>query len=177
MKAYFCLNDYELIYLILENNQIAERLIYDKYQPFIKAKIRKFNIDYYFYDEYLQEGNLTLFKAIRTFNFNMDNKFLTYFDCLLHHHFINCVKSRKMQIEKFEYKETDYVCNPNFLEEQAFEYEITRIEKELISNLEKNIFKDYFIQGLKINYIETKYHYNTKQIYNAIRRIKEKLRR
>lgn len=175
MRRMYSLNDYELLYLILEKNPCAEGLIYKKYQPFIKAKIRKFNVISYFYDEYLQEGNIALFRAIKTFNLDRNNKFLTYFDRILNNQFINCMRSKQMKIESYENCEYNGTYEPKFLEEMILEYEVNNMRKKLNSVLEDVVFTDYFVNGCSVKYICKKYKYDAKQIYNAIRRIREKM--
>ena len=55
-------SDYELLYLISENNEDAKKLFYEKYKPIIEMKVKKY-ISYvesrgYDYNDLVQEGKI-----------------------------------------------------------------------------------------------------------------------
>ena len=75
-------NDYELLYLISENNEEAKELFYRKYKPIIEVKARKF-VKYveskgYDYNDLIQEGMIGLSKAIKDFSEQKDVQFTTF---------------------------------------------------------------------------------------------------
>ena len=75
-------NDYELLYLISENNEEAKELFYSKYKPIIESKAKKF-IKYveskgYDYNDLIQEGMIGLSKAIKDFSEQKDVQFITF---------------------------------------------------------------------------------------------------
>ncbi len=79
MKKY---NDFELIYLIKEESDIALDIMFEKYEPLIK----KICSHYFFcyqnikidYDDLLQEGRIGLFKAIKGYDSSQNVLFYTF---------------------------------------------------------------------------------------------------
>ena len=61
-------NDYELLYLMNEFDEEAERILFEKYTNLIKAKIRKFKVKSRYKDDFMQEGYYMLMIAIRTYD-------------------------------------------------------------------------------------------------------------
>ena len=75
-------NDYELLYLISENNEDAKELFYKKYKPIIEMKARKFTkyveSNGYDYNDLVQEGMIGLSKAIKDYSEQKDVQFTTF---------------------------------------------------------------------------------------------------
>ena len=75
-------NDYELLYLISENNEDAKELFYSKYKPIIEMKARKFTkyveSKGYDYNDLVQEGMIGLSKAIKDYSEQKDVQFITF---------------------------------------------------------------------------------------------------
>lgn len=76
------LNDYEILYLIKENDFNDYEIIYEKYRPLIykialkyKNTCKSFG---YELDDLMQVGYLALFKSVKTFHYECDNTFYTY---------------------------------------------------------------------------------------------------
>lgn len=176
MNPLFKINDYELLYLIRENNSVATNIMYQKYRPFIYTKIRKYNLNYDI-DEYTQEGYIALYKAIKTFSENSRTRFFTYFDVILKNHLINCLRRNKKIIEvnsDFVYSYEDQ--NTNILSEVIYDYNTFEILEVLSSKMEREVFIYYFVKDYSIDLIEKTLGITAKQIYNTIRRIREKMK-
>ena len=65
-------NDYELAYLVSENNEDAKEIFYKKYKPIIEIKARKFK-NYaesrgYDFNDLVQEGMMGLAQAMRDYS-------------------------------------------------------------------------------------------------------------
>jgi RNA polymerase sporulation-specific sigma factor len=75
-------NDYELLYLISENNEDAKELFYKKYRPIIELKARKYTkyaeSKGYDYNDLVQEGMIGLSKAIKDYSEQKDVQFITF---------------------------------------------------------------------------------------------------
>lgn len=75
-------NDYELLYLISENNEEAKELFYSKYKPIIELKAKKFTkyvqSKGYDYNDLVQEGMIGLSKAIKDYSEKKDVQFITF---------------------------------------------------------------------------------------------------
>lgn len=82
---YKCVNDYELIYMIRENDEDTSDFLFNKYSSIIK----KISSKYFLYakdrgvefDDLIQEGYVGLSSAVNSFKDNMDSTFYT-FACL-----------------------------------------------------------------------------------------------
>lgn len=76
------INDYEVIYMIKENNsEEAEQTIYSKYLPVIKKVAQKYYSKICMtsdFEDLLQEGYIGLSKAIKSFTDNYDVLFYTF---------------------------------------------------------------------------------------------------
>ena len=75
-------NDFELLYLISENNEDAKKLFYEKYKPIIEMKVKKY-ISYvesrgYDYNDLVQEGMIGLSRAITDYKTQKDVQFNTF---------------------------------------------------------------------------------------------------
>ena len=82
MKEYNDLNDYELMYMVSENDEYAKDLMYDKYKPLIVNMACKYyqigkrmGLEI---DDFIQEGYYGLFKALSNFSESKDCLFYTY---------------------------------------------------------------------------------------------------
>ena len=100
MDYYKELNDYELLDLILENNEQAKELLIKKYMPIVKhiaIKNYKNNKNQGLeLDDLIQEGIYAIFKAIETYKINKNIKFCTYVTaCIKRNIQTSCLKSKK----------------------------------------------------------------------------------
>lgn len=82
MGMYKDLNDYEIMYLVEENDDIANELLFEKYRPIIlniaikyKEEAKKYGLEL---DDLIQEGYVGLYNAMKTYNQNKDSLFYTY---------------------------------------------------------------------------------------------------
>ena len=79
---YYDENDYELLYLIAEENEEAKEIFYEKYRPVVEMKAKKYHsyIKNKGYDinDLVQEGMIGLSRAITDFENNKNVKFKTF---------------------------------------------------------------------------------------------------
>ena len=74
-------NDYELIYLIRMNIDEAKDILFWKYSFLIKSRIYRLGVPKIFWDDYYQEGCLTLHRAIKIFDENSMMTFTNFLRC------------------------------------------------------------------------------------------------
>jgi RNA polymerase sporulation-specific sigma factor len=73
---YKIMNDYELVYLIrTQKDSIAFDFLFQKYKKFIWKYIHFMHIEYKEQDDFFQEGILTLYKAVETFDESRNKTF------------------------------------------------------------------------------------------------------
>ncbi len=82
MQNYSQYNDYELVYMVQEENENAYQILYDKYQPLLRqiasrffSTYRHFGVEY---DDLYQEANLALTKAIHAYQVSSNTLFYTF---------------------------------------------------------------------------------------------------
>lgn len=165
-------NDHELLYLISEGNDDAKEIMFNKYLFLIKTKINSFNVQRSEIDDYLQEGLITLNKAIKLYKVDSKMSFTNYFDLLLKRRFIDLY--RKDKTYNFKNSLTEEV---DCLMETDAEFYIPDLDYECLSEFEKIVFNLKFNNALLPEDIAKKLDITLKQVYNATERIKQKLRK
>ena len=75
-------NDYELIYMIRENDDSSQNILFEKYQPIIRKFANDFYMRYksngYDYEDFLQEATIEFQKALLSFDDSKDNLFYSF---------------------------------------------------------------------------------------------------
>ena len=110
-------NDYELLDLIFENDEIAYDIMLKKYKPVIYGKALEYynyfrdnNYDGFTFDDFLQEGIITFNHTIKKFDVNKGSLFYSFLlVCLTSSFNIMCrnifaIKNRPL----LKYQELDY---------------------------------------------------------------------
>jgi len=94
-------NDYELVDLIAESNEDAEKIIYEKYRPLVIAKAKKFyplvknkGVDM---NDLIQEGYIGLSQALHDYKDNRDAQFKTFASLCIEREIISLVKKLTRQ--------------------------------------------------------------------------------
>ena len=104
MNNYLDLNDYELLYLVSENDEEANNIIYEKYKPLIRSLALK----YYSMsknsglelDDFLQEGYYGLYLALNNYTDNKDCLFYTYLNVVINSKMSNLIIKSKTNKNK-----------------------------------------------------------------------------
>jgi RNA polymerase sporulation-specific sigma factor len=161
-------NDYELLYLMDEFDEVAEKIFYEKYTNLIKNRIYKFKIKDRYKEDFLQEGLYMLFIAIRTYNDNYGKSFNKYFDLILKRKFIQIISREKNYFYQVDLKnDVDYLSeNEEFIYEDNSSFTI--MEQKDYGYLKKNYRQKDISKVLECD---------IKSVYNCICRIKTKLKK
>lgn len=188
-------NDYELVSMIAEADEDAEKIIYEKYKPLIIQTAKKY-IPYFQNKgveiaDLIQEGYIGLSEAIKNFKDNKDAKFSTFAVLCVerqlksylttanrqkHHYLNNSIslyeKSESPLIEILASDEQNpihYVVNKdnikNILNELYSKF--TDIEKQVFELKMANFSNNEIAEILDLTY---------KQIDNTTQRIKQKVK-
>ncbi|MFA5470533.1 MAG: sigma-70 family RNA polymerase sigma factor [Acholeplasmataceae bacterium] len=164
---YKIMNDFELVYLIkTQEDSVAFDFLYQKYQKFIWKCIHLLNIDQKEQEDFFQEGILILYKAAQTFDESKNKTFTRYFELILKRHFYQMIS----KLPKYLLYE-----DSNFME--CFAYYESEDPWDFIKNcseFEQQIYQAYFIEKQAVKRISKNLCCDSKKIYNAIFRIKEK---
>lgn len=192
-------NDQELLYLVAENNEVADNILYEKYKPIIDIKVKKFitrakkiGLEY---NDLFQEGMLGLSEAIKAYKDNKDATFSTFASMCIERQLYSLLSSSNRKKHAFlnescsldnEVSDTgktlmDMLFNENLdpsmmveVEEQK-EQLYGKLQSEF-SSFEKEVFK-LKMQGLGYKEIANKLNKSYKSIDTAIQRIKVKIRK
>ncbi|MBQ1495745.1 MAG: sigma-70 family RNA polymerase sigma factor [Bacilli bacterium] len=197
-KSYNNENDYELLYLVSENNDEARDIFYNKYENIIKIKALKYKKYVesmgYDYNDILQEGRLGLTNAINSFKEHKDVKFYTFANLCIDRQlatFIRDISRDKHKLLNTSISldsTTNSVGRPLteiILDEKNVDPELSFIEAEekeelynkideLLTNSEKDVF-DLRVQGFSYKEIASILDITPKAVDGTISRIKNKL--
>lgn len=167
-------NDYELLYLIYEKDDLALEIMYHKYIPLIKSRISAFKIKPWNYEDFFQEGLLVLNKAIQTYRPDINKTFTKYFDLILQRRFIQILRK-----ESHHFYQVDLVGAGEYLMENTpvrySEYADDILNQCYFSEFESQVLA-YVKEGLKSREIAKIMECNVKKVYDATDRIKKKIK-
>lgn len=161
------MNDYELIYLIRgEHDEVALEFIFKKYNRFIWKMVHLFPVQEKEKEDLHQEGLCMLLTAINTFDEKRGKTFTKYFELILRRHLYKQVKKIPNYIL---FDNTDFCKGTVYIEEEM-------TPPGGLSKLETIVFDMYFINQGDITSISENLNITKKQTYNAIFRIRDKLK-
>ena len=154
-------NDYEVIYMIRENDEDSEKLMYEKYSPLLYKYVNK----YYSlvshritYEDLVQETRIALDNAIKTFNENSDVLFYTYVSICIERHLLTYC--RNVNSNKH------YILNNSVLDEFIEEKYVNDMScLDILINNENFISMKNKLSFIDSNIFELKYNGFT---YNEI---------
>ena len=190
-------NDYELLYLISENNEEAKDLFYKKYKPIIELKAKKF-VKYaeskgYDYNDLVQEGMIGLSKAIKDFSDQKDVQFTTFANICIERQMFSFLRNigtgrHKILNESISFDTTTNSYGKpliNLLDDKNINPETTFIEseeKETLYNDIVSVLKDIEIEifdlranGFSYKEISNILNITEKSVGKHIERIKDKI--
>lgn len=169
LKYYY--NDYELLYLIKDNNERALDIMMEKYKPLIWRVILNLRIDPFFHDDYFQEGLICLYRSIYLFNDRYNKTFTRFFELVWQRRAFTLKNSDKLMYEHVDSYDS-FAVNCFVLEEMVQEYKIS-LRYDKFNDIDKEIYSMYFDDNFSIDYIDKKLHIGKKKIYNSIEKIKK----
>lgn len=184
--------DEELIQLIKDGNEQAERCLFKRYSFIVKRISSSFFIIGGSLDDLFQEAMIGLIKAMNGYDENFGSKFRTYAEVCIRRQIISAIRktksyemlNRHMSFYDFvnESEEitlldefADFTTNPENLiickeEKSQYHHKTT----ELLSSFEKDVLMEYG-KGKSYEEISIKLNKNIKSIDNAMQRVKKKI--
>lgn len=191
-------NDNELIYLIYDFNEEANRILHEKYYKIIKIKVAKYRalakrigLDTC---DLMQEGLLGLEEAINSYKDNKDMKFSSFANMCIErqilsvvnyhsrkkHTFLNDSCSIDAEDEKgramLEYSLKSDIDPLVMMEKEEEKNSIYNLMTKDLSKLEKEVFK-LKLNGLDYREIARLLNKSYKSIDSALQRIRVKLKK
>jgi RNA polymerase sigma factor (sigma-70 family) len=148
----------------------------NKYEYFIAKKIRSFNLIKVYEDIY-QESLMVLYKSCMKFDESFNKSFMRFFELNLNNRFIS-LKNKDNKYGEFLSNKLHLLCDN--LVTEAPKYYITDDElmaaNESLSSFEKEVFQLKIINKNDIKKTAEILKCSEKKIYNALDRIKKKIK-
>jgi RNA polymerase sporulation-specific sigma factor len=200
MLEYKYYNDFELLYLICEQSEEANEILYKKYKPIVEMKAKKYaryiknkGLEY---NDLIQEGMIGLSEAIRDFKTQKDVKFATFANLCIERQINSAIikanrkkhsvlnESLSLDDTLTEIDRSLFEMVPNKKDNDPFNYLIDAESQEernnqiisLLTPFEKQVF-DLKTANYDYKEIANKLSKSYKSIDSAIQRIKNKLRK
>ena len=130
-------NDNELIYMIRENDDFSQNILYEKYQPIIKKFATDFYIRYkssgYDYEDFLQEATIGFQKALRYFDEKKDILFYTFVTLCINRRLLSFCKRITCDKKNISSYYFDDIDNISIADED--DTELYLLEKEFYSDI------------------------------------------
>ena len=183
-------NDFELVYLIKENNEEARDILYNKYKPIIVKKstdqIYKLGSYGMEINDLIQEGYIGLDNAINCFNEKENTSFYTFALLCIDRQIITYIKkntNNKAMIlndainlddgKEYLFRDNTDIEGSFINKEDAKEF--INLICDSLSDIEKKVFS-LKLEGYDIGEIANLLNKDTKVIYNTLHRIKYKIK-
>ncbi|MBP3634883.1 MAG: sigma-70 family RNA polymerase sigma factor [Bacilli bacterium] len=191
-------NDYELLYLVAEENEAAKDIFYEKYRPLVEMKAAKY-FNYvknkgYELNDLLQEGMIGLSQAIKDFKEQKNVKFVTFASVCIERQILTFIRDVNRQKHKllnnslsidstedsfgrplmevlFDVKNLNPEDSFINIEEQE---ELKRKIKHMLTDKEYEVF-ELRLQGFSYQEISCLLEITVKSVDGAMRRIKSKI--
>ena len=179
-------NDYELVYMVREN-ELSKDLLYKKYQPLLR-KIsdefyRQYNCYGCDYHDFLQEANIAFEKAIINYDDSKDSLFYSFVDLCVRRRMITfCrnISNTKRNIASYYY--IDISENPvpdyrNDISELMDNYDINKMIREIIytMSLEYSSVLELKLNGFTYREISILLNAPSSTIEYRIRKIRKEI--
>ena len=180
-------NDYELLYLIYECDEEALGILFKKYDPLIRKKLRDFRIDKYSYDDFYQECLIALMVAIRTYNPFYSKSFMRYLELIVTRKIMNVMYHNKKSFYDEIKIDDDFFMDPNSefiydgnyignIKEGNLFLKDQHISLGQLSNLEKEVLELKYVKGLSSKEIAKTMNVDLRKVYNSVYQAKKKVR-
>ncbi len=187
---YNSLTDEELCNMAQQNDAEAMQVLIERYKSTVASISRAYFLSGGDVEDLIQEGMISVFKAIETFNGNVEFKFYAY-KCIKNAIFSAIKRYKSIKNTPLDNYISLSGINDNdvdksvFFANDEFSPEETLINKEAVSELKNKLFSvltkqqkevlTLYLQGFSYKQIAEKVNKNVKWVDNTIQRIKKKL--
>lgn len=170
-------NDFEIVNLIRKGDDEAFAFMVDKYKFLIAKKIRNFNLVESYEDIY-QEALMILHKSVLKFDEHFNKSFTRYFEMNLTNKLIS-LKKKHNNYGKFLAQKLATLCDYSIYDASHPYYTSCEVEEALsyLSDFEKVVFNAKIINRKTVRETAQKLKCSEKKIYNALDRIKNKIKK
>lgn len=169
-------NDFEIISLVKRGHEEEFNFMVEKYRFLIAKNVKKFNLVNEF-DDVFQEALMILYKSIIRFDDSFNKTFMRYFELNLVNKLIS-IKSKNNRYGQFISEKLASLYSGNIKENTNLYISESEIKNALmtLSKLEKEVFQIKIIEKKSVRETANYLNCDEKKIYNALDRIKNKLK-
>ena len=114
------MNDYELIYMVCDNNEDSFKILLDKYKPLIYKLVKEYTKFFkkfgYELEDLMQLGYITLYNTSKKYNIYNSSMFYSYFKKALNNMIISNIRvntSNKRELLNKALSYDSYIPNSN----------------------------------------------------------------
>ena len=183
--------DKELVCLARSGDTSAFAVILERYLPVIKYRAGRYsNIAGVDLDDFVQEGMLALFRAVKNFDANAGIQFKTYAVTCINNSLTTAIKSHMKDFGRNaaisldgidgqalldDSPQSGHPVEDEFLEKEATQLRARQI-LDVLSPFEQQVLALY-LEGFRYRQISAKLSSSDKSVDNALQRIRRKLRK
>ena len=181
------INDYELINLVDDSDEIYQKIIYSKYEPLVNNMAYKYSqISSCEYEDLKQEAYIALCKSLRTYKPNRESIFYTYVCKCINNRLIDCIKNvnrRNLKtVSIYNQINNNIIIFDNIsagdttymnIDEMNMNENLIHFKNDL-SSIESLIFELKY-NGFKYKEIANLLDINMSKVNNSLRNIRKKL--
>jgi len=170
------LNDHEIIYLIIEGDEDAFKLMVEKYEPLIYRIIYHFRLGYIKEDMY-QESVMTLHKSVFSYDASFNKTFTRYLELNLTRVMITQIYKLKKHSEAIFLHEKPLAYRFHAMSQNSPFYHLYLEEiKKGLSEIEYETFILREMKRMSVEAISEQLSCTVTQIYNALHRARLKIK-
>lgn len=170
------LNDHEIIYLIIEGDEDAFKLMVEKYEPLIYRIIYHFRLSYILEDMY-QESMMTLHKSIFSYDASFNKTFTRYLELNLSRVMMTQIDKLKKNAEAIFLHEKPLAYRFHAVAQNSPYYDIYLEEmRKALSKVEYEAFVLRELKRASVEVISQRLDCSVTQVYNALHRARLKIK-
>ncbi len=149
----------------------------DKYKYMIAKKIGKYNLGY-MYDDLFQEGLMVLHKSLKSYDPVYKKTFTRYFEMNYERRLITIMKKKSRQ-KQIASESERLLSERMILREEGYRYRRSEMNRAYnrLSTFEKRVFNRRVVDKMKPSEIADTEGCGVKKVYNAIERMKKKIKK
>jgi len=183
-------NDYELIYMVRENDDVSRDLLFKKYRPVVSSIVSDFYNRYkeygYDYDDFYQEALLSFDRAVMYYDEGKDTLFYTFLVMCIKRNLLSFTRNISNSTKNISRKVIDSIDDVDVVDEKTDlkyifkEKEIQDISKKIIYNstlpIEDTAMLELRLNGFNYREIGELLEIPSSSIEFRFRRIRRKLK-
>lgn len=174
------MEDVELIQNILNGNQEAHEILYNKYKLSVELFLRKKYSNYYVFEDYVSEILIKVFVGLKSYD-ETKSKFSSWVFSIAKNHMIDNWRNESIEMNSFDCSITNPVSfssglstanNIDFETNSSISYIM-----EQLSPMDYTLLDMKYIQGYNYNEIGSEFNLTSSTISNRVNYIKAKLKK